>query len=816
MLEEKGIVEMKRRNPTWFYLALVVCVFVLSVAAPLAWNRVRPLELPAAVAPQDPKPESVVVAEPVAVPASPVLEAPPAAVAVVEAPPVALSLAPEQAEPAPPVSELVLPEPELTAAPLMRHPPSPLEGPAAPPKDSAEDAQAKIAARLASGWLPSPGLLLTQLDALKRTPAIAPWATGVQRKISELVRCQATESTRLKSLVRDLRQSLLAAVDLSAKLDSEPDQVSLRRAAYALARRVDLWEAAVELAGPLPTNKADAHDASHDAVALGPVDRRTGTSQTASDESPRFGRRVGGWLNLRQNDSRHHDRSRRGPSGPEPELAPAREEVARLLEDVERYEQSRLITDAQTMAVSIRSLSAEDSPVAKQLARQLETHYRNANFRAAITSDFLNLLLPQPTSVEHEVDDEIAGAQVYGQSTAFTTLGLRFVPDPNLFRVVLVANGVVESQTSAHSGPAVFHNEGQTSYNVYRPITLSRDGLKLGDVEADADSHSNVVGISTDYDHWPFLSPLARHIASKKEQQQHDSALREVEDKVAAEARERFSKQLDPRLDRAVANFKAKVWQPLVALGLSPTPLDMYTTDKRMVSRIRVGSTDQLAAHTPRPQAPSDSLASMQIHESLLNNTIVQLHLDGEDLTLPQLHQRLAKELNREPKDTADTLPSNVHIKFADQDSVRVRCNDGRVELLLTLAEVRKGQDRWSNLVVRAYYEPEGTGLTARLVRNAPIEMTGERLTAGSQIALRGAFSKLLSKSRSIVLVPRTLVDNPRLKNLEVTQFQIQDGWIGVAIGPKHKGLDGNGAITATDLPRWRLANRPAQEVRRP
>ena len=51
-------------------------------------------------------------------------------------------------------------------------------------------------------------------------------------------------------------------------------------------------------------------------------------------------------------------------------------------------------------------------------------------------------------------------------------------------------------------------------------------------------------------------------------------------------------------------------------------------------------------------------------------------------------------------------------------------------------------------------------------------------------MALRGIFSKVLSRQRKLNLLPATLADDPRLAGLEVTQLAVEEGWIGLAIGP--------------------------------
>ena len=66
----------------------------------------------------------------------------------------------------------------------------------------------------------------------------------------------------------------------------------------------------------------------------------------------------------------------------------------------------------------------------------------------------------------------------------------------------------------------------------------------------------------------------------------------------------------------------------------------------RLTVRLRVASPNQLGGHTARPQAPSDSLGSVQVHESAINNALDQLHLASRTFTLPELYQHLARATN--------------------------------------------------------------------------------------------------------------------------------------------------------------------------
>lgn len=54
------------------------------------------------------------------------------------------------------------------------------------------------------------------------------------------------------------------------------------------------------------------------------------------------------------------------------------------------------------------------------------------------------------------------------------------------------------------------------------------------------------------------------------------------------------------------------------------------------------------------------------------------------------------------------------------------------------------------------------------------------------EVVLRGIFSKVLSSAnRPWSLVDAKLAADPRLQDLHINQFVVEDGWIGLAYGPQ-------------------------------
>ena len=171
--------------------------------------------------------------------------------------------------------------------------------------------------------------------------------------------------------------------------------------------------------------------------------------------------------------------------------------------------------------------------------------------------------------------------------------------------------------------------------------------------------------------------------------------------------------------------LQEKVFAPLDTLALEPAMVAAQTTPQRVILRLRLAAEGQLGSHTPRPQAPGDSLASFQIHESVLNNAIGQLDLDGRTFTLPQLSRHIADCLSRPTAIDDNPDHEDVSITFAPRDAVRVCCAEGRMEVTVSIARLAKGEHFWKHFQVRAFYRPQCNGPVAELARDGVIQLLG-------------------------------------------------------------------------------------------
>jgi hypothetical protein len=358
------------------------------------------------------------------------------------------------------------------------------------------------------------------------------------------------------------------------------------------------------------------------------------------------------------------------------------------------------------------------------------------------------------------------------------------IPDPNRLRTALVVSGLVSALTTTEAGPATFYNNSQSTYSAWKETELTMQGLRMEPAAVEVDNQIELRGVDTSLNGIPLFGGIARRIASSQAEQSRPAMSEEVKSMVAARAKQQIDDEANARLSKVSRRLDEKLLHPLASLSLGPSLISAETTPVRMTMRLRVATGEQLAASTPRPQAPADSLISMQIHESALNNMLGQLDLDGQTMSVAELRKRIADRFNRPEllNNQGDNDDAVVH--FADQDAARVECRDGQAAMILTIVSLRKPPHVWKDFQVRAFYRPSINGRQAELVRDGVVHLIGDRLDTGAQLALRGVFSKTFSNKRGLNVTPEVFLKDPRLAQFGATQFVIDDGWIGLAFGP--------------------------------
>jgi hypothetical protein len=657
-----------------------------------------------------------------------------------------------------------------------------------------------------------PTSLVAQLDRLAQYPDCQAWSGGVKELIIDLCRTSPASNRQSAEIVERLKASVPQADDLAGRLKDSQAAESLRRARYALERRLLIWpvlfnndlhsvyanskvgeDARRRLSQALAdagsrVQTAATSDAWRKYLLLDQVAQLANSAQLVSpDEARQLARQVINRLTATQaSDAQRQvlgDASLQALVEAIRPWASETSDVRAVLAVLEQYEASGLTSDGRALVAVARGLNWSPEGKERQLGRQLDLHYRNANIRVVLTAELINRVAPDPPPTTGVVNDTILNARVNGSSQTTAQLQVKLIPDPLRLHFQVGAEGSVNSLTQATRGPVTFSNRGESTFVARKTVILDRDGWTSENASAEASSDTQLLGVRTTLDGRPVLGSVARRRAVEKEEALRDVADREVDEKVEAKARQRLDDEVDRRLTFIQQALREQLLEPLAALAIAPEPIALETTAQRLTARLRLAGATQAAGHTARPQAPSDSLASIQIHESAINNLLDGLQLAGRTFTFAELFRYVADRANCPMIDPPAKLPADAIISFADRDPVRVHCASGKLWLTLAAKELSRGSNRWQDVVASVAYEPQVEGLHVRLVRSGPVELEGDN-NPQADTTLREIFGKLLPPDRRLSLIPPVVAEHPQLADSAVTQCVIEDGWIGLAIGP--------------------------------
>lgn len=833
---------------TWPFLCLLACLFVLSVTAPRAWQRAGKARsaLPQAATSSSwnmelSEPEPARQSESVAlspVTGSALLTDSTAALAQGQLPEEERPYqqeSPHQQETQRLMAFATAPVGTTTAASMVSTSPDPMtieenpqdlttEQPAFPASESlvkplpaiSEEIVVESSAETAPAesfeavW-PKPQALFDRLEVLGADGEIGRWAREVSEQLDKLGPAVAANSDEAPMIIERLNELARDANRVAADLERQADPLlgKLRRTQHALGRRLDVWRRVLVAGGPghqVPSQLNSRRLAScliQINAMLGQSDagrpwreylKLTALQQLANqsadnDDARRVGQSV--LKRLSQSDLTAQQREFLATK-PMAELAATLEDwlhgvedLAAVLRHVEGVEQSGRTSDGRLLANDWQRLALSPVPAHRELAERLDLHYRNANIRVAITEDLLNRLMPSREPEFRYVNEHVLGRPVHGQSVTSTDVAVKLIPDNQRLRLALEIKGLVSALTASTAGPATFYNDSQSTYVARKEIELTTQGLKLWPAQVGVNNDLYLQGLRTSLDPIPLVGSLVQEVARSQHEQNRPAMSREVEQKVATRAKQQIDNEADARLSRVSERLKNRFVEPFAAMSLGPTMISAQTDETRMTMRMRFASDEQVSGWTPRPQALTDSLLSVQLHESALNNIVEQMDLDGGAFTVAQLRQRIAQRFNRPEMLQTESSNDDVVIRFAEKDAVRVECQDGCLKVSLSIVSLSRSPHRWKNFQVRAFYRPELIdGRTLQLTRDGVVRLTGERLNTSAQIALRGIFSKTFSKEHPWTLTPEAFLNNPRVAKVGVTQFVIEDGWVGMALGP--------------------------------
>ncbi len=471
-----------------------------------------------------------------------------------------------------------------------------------------------------------------------------------------------------------------------------------------------------------------------------------------------------------------------------------------LLTELETLEEDPISRVNVSLAGAVQVLRLSREEQQQRLAAALNDHYRNANIRLSISQEMIQRSLPEDQVTSRPIRQNILGADTAGNSEVRTELRVNLIPDETGWNLGIGVTGDLVSLTRSSKGPAVFHNTSTAQIESNRYVRLDPTGYSVSATPTNVASQDYVRQMSTDFDSLPIIGELARVLVREQFNQKRGIAKRITQRLIAQETDAELDRRLDEGLAKAQKELTNRLVGPLERLNLNPLVVAMQTTAERLTIRYRVANEGQMAANTARPRAPTDSLLSMQVHQSAINNTIAQIGLSHRDWTIPELYEHLGNAFQGSKWELPDDLTEdarNCVVRFADTRPATVELKDGKLRLTLRIAEFRQG-DRFciERFIVSSDYIPVADGMRAELIRDGVVQIQSNH----DRLKLRVIFAKIFVANPQIPLISESWLTDPRSEGLAVSQVEIRDGWLAVAVSESDSAQAAEVAARAQEM----------------
>lgn len=671
---------------------------------------------------------------------------------------------------------------------------------------------------------------LSQLQSIASTTTNEPlqiWINQVRAALLDLQAIPSITDARAAALISHLRNLADEGIEIGeSSIDNRNQQQQILRTAHALLRRTVVWNAVWSVgdhrggqmvslrlrdAEPLmPTvNKlrqqvAETGDPKGWTRFLLLDEIQQAAETTDADARKMVAQRLLSrvvWPGLQQqhrswleSSSLHLLTNRIRP------WADAPVDYAALLAQLERQESDTLDMGGIDVATAVQNLRFSENKKSAAVASAINDYYRNANLRMAVSAELLDQLLPDVPARTTQIRQTLVGMPVRGTGTVNSQLGLQLVPTTGSWNLLLNSRGTIAANTGTQQWPVQISNRSTSYFQASTPIRIENQLVTIGETQVGVTSKVALKGMRTEFDGFPVIESLVRAMAMSRYNETAPVARRQSEALTRNQISGEISGEVESQINQASDQLASRLLGPLGRLQLDPLVVDLDTTESRLSARYRIAGDWQLAAFTPRPRALSNSVLSMQIHQSLLNNTFEQLLPSDSPQPIREMMSRVLSMFGVDPSKIPGELPDDIHIRFASTRPITVEIEDGL--LWLTLRVVRLHDNGGLDLnyfVVRAAFRPEFDGLNARLVRDGVLRISGPRMGIRERLPVRAIFTKVLDDDRPLPLVSEQLITHPAADSLQVGMLELVDGWICLAICPKEPASNNSATIAQSE-----------------
>jgi hypothetical protein len=442
---------------------------------------------------------------------------------------------------------------------------------------------------------------------------------------------------------------------------------------------------------------------------------------------------------------------------------------------------------------------------ANELVSRITGRYSSPNLRAFVDGRVISDAITRPVNNPERVNDCLLGTRIIGDARVVGNVTGSLLPSEGNIRLLVRLDGQFSTSTKGYNGPVTLRSSGFGQVYAARQLIITEKRIFAGEPIATA-------SLSTQINQINHPLKLVRKIASKKAAEMKPKAEAISRKKLHDRVLEGFRQQTDEASTRTFPDLDAKMSPWLRRLDLpAPTRSIASTTDAvhvRATMRRPFGlsapgdgpSLSMVRTATSSGTYPGGYSAAIQVHESILNNTVMKL-LAGETFTPEKLRDLTSSfgipsdknDASADTTSTDDEQPESFEVDFSGFRPVYFEARDQTLRIGLRGDRFAQGDRELDRrLEVSAVYHPAITeDGRMMLVRDEDIDLKfpgGRRLTL-SQTAIKANIEEGFDKLFPMTLLHRewklpSTLELPALagRSAKVIGIDARDGWLTIVV----------------------------------
>lgn len=374
-----------------------------------------------------------------------------------------------------------------------------------------------------------------------------------------------------------------------------------------------------------------------------------------------------------------------------------RAELEKLVTNLSEYTYSSSNASAAAVREAFTALKTLSPDGGERISAAIRPHFVNYNMRALASEAFLNRFVADRRTETGPVRDYILGANVSGNQVTYTDVGLNLKPSNSTVRFDITLNGNVHSSTAGVTDQATIFTSGNHRFNAAKEINFDGDVFYTAPARISVAASNTTTGARTDYSKLPLLGGIADRIAVNEARERRGQSEAIAAGRVQSQVTPRFNSEVDAEFANASAEFHDRVIFRLRDMDLYPSARSFSSTEHELRASTRLMADGELAGSAPLTHVRPGNGVALQLHESLLNNSLDRMDVKGktmseEDFEM-QLENHISAFLGREfhfeedvqtppPAEGDEEVDSSTFV-FAENDPIRVKISDGILTLII-------------------------------------------------------------------------------------------------------------------------------------